>query len=262
MFKASHAFFSFTEVTDVSKHRDYNAWHQLDHRPENLALSGIPYGERWVSSPDCIKARLVSDPLIHNFHYMNMYWMQQPLSKTWHEFEELGSQTLALGSHRRPEMPYAKRHLTGVFMAVKGYATPRVLISPEALPFRPTRGVFATMYDLHAPGSADAQDMLQWYDEVHIPDIASCKGVAGCWSFQSLPGYSNDIALNSNPAGRRINLYYLDQDPLEMLADMRARVPAWRAAGRLRDNSKTKKDLHIGPLRTIIPWQWDWFDKA
>ena len=43
-------------------------------------------------------------------------------------------------------------------------------------------------------------------------------------------------------------------------ADMRARVPKWRTAGRLRDNSRSMRNLYLGPLRTIIPWQWDWFD--
>ena len=33
-------FFSFTEVTDPSAHEAYNAWHQLDHLPEQFTLDG------------------------------------------------------------------------------------------------------------------------------------------------------------------------------------------------------------------------------
>jgi len=31
-------FFSFTEVTDPSAHEAYNAWHQLDHLPEQFTI--------------------------------------------------------------------------------------------------------------------------------------------------------------------------------------------------------------------------------
>ena len=258
MFKATRAFFSFTEVADPRRHRDYNVWHMLDHRPENFALPGIVYGERWVSTPACIKGRAVSDPTIHNFQYMNMYWMAEPMDRTFRDFIDLGERTRQMG--RRPEMPYTRRLFTGIFMAVKGYVNPRVLVSPEALPFRPTRGIFLTMSDLLAPDSKDAHDMLEWYDQVHIPDLLQCKGVAGAWTFTSDPSYSSPASPTPNPAGRRIHLYYLDEDPLACLADIAAHAPRWRAAGHARDNSKTKKDLFVGPLQTIIPWQWDWFE--
>ena len=256
--KTKIAFFSFTGITDPKRHKDYNIWHQLDHRPENLALEGIPYGERWVSSPDCIKARSVSDPMIHDFHYMNMYWMSEPVDRTVRDFTDLGASTLAIG--RRPEVPYTKRYFTGFFLVLKGYVNPRVLIGPEALPYRPTRGLFVTMHDLPEPESKDAIEMLQWYDEVHIPDILECKGVAGAWTFASDSRYVSDAGANPNKPGRRIHVYYLDEDPLGFLEDLHAHVPKWKDAGRLRDNSKTKKDLLIGPMRTIIPWEWDWFD--
>ncbi|MCL0102206.1 hypothetical protein M1O29_03895 [Dehalococcoidia bacterium] len=256
--KSKIAFFSFTGITDPKRHRDYNIWHQLDHRPENLALEGVPYGERWVSSPDCITARSVSDPMIHDFHYMNMYWMIEPVERTVRDFIDLGASTMAIG--RRPEVPYTKRYFTGFFLALKGYSNPRVLISPEALPYRPTRGVFATMHDLPEPESEDAIEMLQWYDEIHIPDVLECKGVAGAWTFTADARFASTAGANPNKPGRRIHLYYLDEDPLEFLKDLNAHVPQWKAAGRLRDNSKTKKDLFVGPLRTILPWEWNWFD--
>ena len=38
--KAAYGFFSFTEVTDPAEHHAYNAWHQLDHLPEQFPLRG------------------------------------------------------------------------------------------------------------------------------------------------------------------------------------------------------------------------------
>ena len=43
-------FFSFAALDDPGPdhHRRYNEWHQLDHRPENLALPGVAWGDRWA----------------------------------------------------------------------------------------------------------------------------------------------------------------------------------------------------------------------
>src|SRR6185295_15252667 len=75
---AAKVFFSFAEITDPSKHRAYNEWHHLDHRPENLLLPGVIWGERWVRTPDCMEASIVSDPRFAAFHYMNLYWFDAP----------------------------------------------------------------------------------------------------------------------------------------------------------------------------------------
>ena len=275
MNKVRMAFFSFTEVTDPKRHRDYNVWHQLDHRPENLALPGVSYGERWVSPPEYFGARLVSDSSIHPFHYMNMYHFLEPVEQTMRDFRDLGRTTLAIG--RRPEIPYSNRITGGTFLFCKAYAAPRVLISPEAIPFRPTRGVFVTVGDIidqtegSAPvtgtmgqpagaQSASVQRMLEWYDQVHFPDMLTVKGVAGVWAFISEPSYLSDAFAHDNPPGRMVHVYYLDEDPLEMVADLKAKRPQWKKDGRLPDFSKVRKSLFAGPLKTIVPWEWDWFD--
>ena len=33
-------FFSFTEIPDRADHHAYNAWHQLDHRPDRNTVNG------------------------------------------------------------------------------------------------------------------------------------------------------------------------------------------------------------------------------
>ena len=48
------AFFSFSAISDPSMHRAYSQWRQLDHLPENRALDGVIFGERWVRTPRCV----------------------------------------------------------------------------------------------------------------------------------------------------------------------------------------------------------------
>src|SRR5215469_1856955 len=69
-------FFTFTEVTDPSAHEAYNAWHQLDHMPEQFTIEGISFGQRWVRSPRCRTAEARSASLLEPFHYMTLYLMR------------------------------------------------------------------------------------------------------------------------------------------------------------------------------------------
>jgi hypothetical protein len=257
MLTPKRAFFSFGELTDSTKHPEYNAWHQLDHRPENLALEGLYYGERFVCSPDCAQARGTAEPPFQNLHYFTYYLLRQPVAQTLREFFDLGAWTSYMG--RGPDLGYVLRHFTGQFLPLKGYANPRVLVSADVLPFRPTRGILLHLWEVLEPASLDARDLLAWYDQVHIPDLLACKGVAGVWTFTADPGQTRSSGLPWS-LGRRVHLFFLDEDPLQVVADIRAHAAEWRTAGRLRDNAQSMRNLYYGPLRTIIPWQWDWFE--
>lgn len=57
---ADAAFVSLARMTAPQHHQAYNEWHHLDHRPENLLLEGVMWGERWVQTPDCRAAALAS----------------------------------------------------------------------------------------------------------------------------------------------------------------------------------------------------------
>src|SRR5579862_1990404 len=82
-------FFSFTEITDPTQHRQYNEWHQLDHLPEQYTIEGIVHGERWVATPRCREARLVSDPDLDDADYVTLYLMTEPVEATLAAFADL-----------------------------------------------------------------------------------------------------------------------------------------------------------------------------
>ncbi|MEE9285459.1 MAG: hypothetical protein V3V35_07015, partial [Dehalococcoidia bacterium] len=183
------------------------------------------------------------------------YLMTEPIERTMETFLDLGAQLDAVGRfHRR-----RKAHLGGPFLLVKTYAAPRVLVSPEAVPYRPTRGIFVTVSDVVDPAQQDA--VARWYDEVHIPDMLTVKGVAGAWWFTNQRDYSSGAFANANPPGRTIRVYYLDDDPLEMMADLHQKLAQWQAAGRMYDLPKAIKTLFAGPFQTIAPFEYDWFGK-
>lgn len=255
MNKIKTGFFSFTEITDPSEHRSYNEWHQLDHLPEQLPIPGIAYGERWVSTPACTRARLVDAGLVTPIHYLTCYYIAEPVDATIRDFVDWGAQLRALGRFHE----HRKAHLGGPFLFVKGYAAARVLVSPEAVPYRPKRGVIAMVTDLV---DADAgEEVAQWLDRVHHPDLIGLDGVAGLWSFVS-QGANRGTFANANPEGRRITLLYLDDPPESVAARLAEAIAAWRAAGRIPDLTGTVEPVFTGPFETITPWQWDWFEKS
>jgi hypothetical protein len=153
-------FFSFTEVTDPSAHEAYNAWHQLDHLPEQFTIEGINFGRRWVRSPRCRAAEAATGSLLDRFHYMTLYFLRD---------ESVVPEFFALAEdlHAKDRFFRARRALlSGPFPVVGRWAAPRVVVSPEAVPFRPAVGVHVVV----GP-AVDGGRLVEHH------------GVAGAWQF-------------------------------------------------------------------------------
>ncbi|MDT5027915.1 MAG: hypothetical protein QOE61_4341 [Micromonosporaceae bacterium] len=256
---SNKAFFSFTHVVNRADHHEYNAWHQLDHRPENLALPGVRHGERWVRTPDCAAAGTAVGPELDGLHYVNMYWFSEPAAESFRAWQGLAEQSFQWG--RRPDTRISRRLLMGSFTPVKGYVSPRVLVSADALPFRPNRGVAITVSRVSEPLSIQAHHLYGWQDQVAIPELLSRPGVAGAWTFSSQsttldsggsaePASTTFDERSPEPGQFRILLVYLDADPLEY----------WSRRGEPSATPPGMASVLDGVLRSITPWQWDWFD--
>jgi len=226
--KVKLGFFSFTEITANGDHRAYNEWHQLDHLPEQLPIPGIAHGQRWVCTPACAAVRAVAAGDLASTHYLTCYLMTEPLEETLTLFFDLADYLHEVGrfyKHRRS-------HLSGPLEVIETHAARRVDVSPEAVPYRPNRGIYAVVEeDPAGPPTVAAADLL------------GIDGVAGVWVFETTERV---------PAGRwtkgerRITLCYLDGDPLATSAAMPAALTSGAA--------------YAGPLQTVRPWEWDWFD--
>ena len=238
----TRAFFSFPEVVDPGRHRDYNAWHQLDHRPQNLALDGVAHGDRWVRTPACRRASPVDlDPDLSAAHYLAMYWFREPARTSIEEWRELGTTTLELG--RRPELGWTRRRHTGFYRPLEGWVAPGVTVTADAVPHRPHRGVVLEVLRADDPTEPVAEAGFRR----HRTDLAAAlalPGVAGAWTFGS-----RDPAVRAADGSTRLTLVWCDDDPREVVGAM----PDPLAGQGLRTVLRT-------PLLTIEPGQWDWFD--
>ena len=170
-------FFSFTEVTDPSAHEAYNAWHQLDHLPEQFTIEGISFGQRWVRSPHCTSAEAATSERFDSFHYMTLYLLRD--ERVIPPFMELGRRLY------EADRFFAARRavLSGPFDIVGQWAAPRVAVSAGAIPFRPSHGVYVVV----GP-KIDGEALVDHH------------GVAGAWQFADPDG------------GRHLTVAFVDGD--------------------------------------------------
>ena len=248
MGKVHIGFFSFTEVTDPGEHRSYNEWHQLDHMPEQFPIPGVVFGQRWVSTPACGRARAYDSPALAPIHYMTLYLMGEPLDATLDEFRALGGRLRAAGrfhEHRRSR-------LSGPFAVTAMSAAPRVHVSPEAVPYRPNHGVYVIVREgaTTPEGAADTAGGADDEDGRFAREMLEVGGVVGIWTFSTDGRFEGH---GWRPGDKTITVCYLDEEPLSVTAELSALV-------RARSESEHNTPLLAGPLETITPWRWDWFD--
>ncbi|NHF62171.1 hypothetical protein [Microcella pacifica] len=246
------AFFSFVRLTDPTQHRAYNEWHQLDHRPENLALPGVAWGDRWARRGDCAENSRAQGPLV-DVDYMAMYWFRPPVSDAVAAWDALGEASFQWG--RGPLIPGVERAMLAFFRPVKGYAAPRALVSSDVLPYRPNKGLHVRVTHFDEPHSLDAHDVFQREDRELIPDMLELDGVAGAWTFSfSHSQRHSSLPLNGDDAYRpgsiRIRLAYLDDEPVAVAAEI-------ERLQREMGESPVERELLSSAVTTIIPWQ-DW----
>jgi hypothetical protein len=246
---AKRALLSFANVPP-GRHREFNEWHQLDHRPENLALPGVIWGERWVKSPDCLPFATGSDQELLTCDYANLYWFRDPISQALSDFQEVGELTYQQG--RRPDSEYVTRPLVQPLVPVRGYVAVHTFVSAEALALRPNRGVHLSVSDFFGD-VATVGDLFRWYDQQRIPEILDRGGVAGVWTLVDKEVVQTESHRSAQIVCRRVTVLYFDEDPLEVTATL---------PGVHDRAAQTELVRFSSPLRAIVPWEWNWFDES
>jgi len=228
-------FFSFTEITDPRGHRSYNAWHQLDHLPEQYSIPGVAHGQRWVATPACRRAWTRADAGFDRVHYVTIYLMGQPVVATLEAFRALALRLRHAG--RFFEDRHA--HLTGPFAIADRVAAERVQVSAQVVALRPNLGVYVVVESgAPAPGGPA------------LGSLVGVAGVAGAWSFTAAP----ELQGAPGPVGdHRITVCYLDHPPSEVSPQLDALVGA-------ASSPFSTSVVFAGAFETIVPWAWDWFD--
>jgi hypothetical protein len=231
-------------MTDPGRHRAENELFQLYHQPELRSLPEVAWVDRWVCAPDCATRTAEG-----RFDYASISWLRPPAHASARACSEHFERAAQLGLHSRA---WAETTLDAFMVPLKGYVRPSALLSAEALPFRPNTGAYLIISRFHRHHDAEAEDVFRWYDQTRIPDLLECAGAVGAWTFAARDFYAPDRDL-AQPM-LRMKLIYLERDPLAF-TDQLSKLKS-------RDTSDVEEIVFAGPLRAIVPWQWDWFDGA
>ena len=228
----------------------YLRWHLLDHLPEQYSVAGIRLGTRWQADDGCVAHRVAVTEALAPVRHAVVYLLTEPLESTLTQFARLGRRLAEAGRYPIRATP----HLLGAFELHGEHAAPRVLVSADAVPFRPHRGVHLIV---DRPAGTDGMDgWWRWHDAEHVPAVLATEGVAGMLSFRSTgrlgtgadQGPRFGTAAPWDPDRSVVTIVYVDGD----LSDTAARLdPVVRARWASGDVSPRL----AGPFRSPVAFE-------
>jgi hypothetical protein len=243
MNKVKLGFFSLSHSSPGGDDRDYLAWHQLDHMPEQYLLPGLLFAQRWASTPACLSARAAAVDTWADVAHVVCYLMGNPVDETLDEFFTLGR---ALAEKGRFSQSLPSQFLAGLRL-LEAQASPRALIADDVVPFRPNTGIYLIVEEPTAEGMQD-HALQQLHTEV-LPALVDVPGVAGALAFGTTPAIRRPTF---TPGIFRITACYLDEDPATVgarLAPVLEQI--WR--------SSPVRPLLAAPFESMMRWDWDRF---
>ena len=230
-------FFSLSGRSRSGDDRSYLRWHLLDHMPEQYRLPGVVHAQRWLADDACVADRIASGALA-DVRNVVLYLMAAPVRETLDDFAALGAELGAAGrfGERLPSL------LLGPHRLESAFASPRVLVDPAVVPFRPHQGVCLIVEEPQPGGDLTAWS--RWLEAEHHPELGTVPGVAGGWVFRVEP---DDDVSPWPPGDRIVSVLYLDADPVATTDALRDRLEhRWTAA---------VAPTLVTPLRSLLAWE-------
>lgn len=246
MSRAQVGFFSLSGSLGAAADRDYLAWHQLDHMPEQYRLNGMLHGQRWMSTPRCRSARLAGVGDWATVDHVVLYLMGEPVESTLDDFMRLG-ETLRRAGRYPVVLPSV---FAGATRLTATAAAPAALVGAEVVPWRPNRGVFVMVEsagdaEVGTPGERRA-GLAGGTRETGDETLLAVPGVAGVWRFRTDDRYRRWQRVAGDLA---FTVVYLDEDPVSVASSVgRALVDRRRGAEGV---------LMAAPFEALVPWAWE-----
>jgi len=184
------AFLGLMEVHGEGAEDRYQTWHANDHLPENLAIPGVVFGQRWRATAELRAHHCVREPALGAPQFLITYFFGEPLETSLDEWN-----TLADGLRAKGRM-FEERSVRvgGLFAIEHRELAPALDLSVRALHHRPHAGVYLHM----ASGTERAES-----DEARHTELLGRPGVAGGIRFASAGAHETGGA-----RGGRAELYF------------------------------------------------------
>ena len=201
---ARSAFFGLVETPEGEGVRAYQDWHADDHQPENWALPGVVYANRWIAEDAHQATRFVGDERLARVQFLITYFFVDPLDASLAGWNGLAQELRAQGRM----FDARELHLGSVFECAGGVVSGEVQHSTAALPYRRHRGVFLRL--------GESAEVTQ-ADEARFAEVLGREGVNGGLRFSNTAGPE----YGASRAGSA-ELYFASREPLEVFDGVEA----------------------------------------
>jgi hypothetical protein len=226
--------------------QDYNRWYELDHFPEHLSKSDVVGGRRYVAPlalkdlPESVQGELTEGhPGYATAYFLGEGFDSDEAAAGWLSKDR--TVVKAGRFWRNGKATFVGRwRLDGVARR------PSVLVSDEATPFLPHRGVIVALG--RASSAQSRAQALSWWRDVYLPDLFSTNAILAALRFEPIDAGQEDLILH---------LLYCESDPVQAMATIATARPYQRGVGRFPDHRGSYEELAFLPYRTIIAFEYD-----
>ena len=189
------------------RHRDFNVWHDEDHRPENHGqIEHVYHSVRYVAEPEHIAAQQVLDGGLveRGGEYLAMYWSTATPEQLLYDMTVVREQLRLLGRCEPINRDFRAVWRDRVHV-VRAYVAPESVLSADAVPLAPHRGIVATLGQY-------PQELGAWarrHEAEFVPHLLSSGDVAGVFTFMPMKEEDHHLF---------VHVWFTRSDPLAVQA--------------------------------------------
>jgi hypothetical protein len=225
---------------------EFNRWYDTDHLPEICGVDGVIAARRYHAEDAIMQYRsdkLENAPPIGQARYCATYLLGDPdLAAVKARMAECGKRLNAAGR----SMPHGKAVFVTWQRLIHAYASPRLKLSTEALPYVGHRGLQVAMG--HTPDPAHIADVTDWWQSHHYPDMLSVPGWAAVMKCEPL---------GEEGKGTFMHLFLTEAPAAKAHEALEKVLPQWRAENRNKHPRGYYKRIFSGPFSQITPLEYD-----
>jgi len=226
---------------------DYNVWYDFDHLPEFVSLEGMLLGRRYVATSDCKATRPNPSKLEELAEgrgtYCTTYFMSDlDIDAVMERWREAG------GRLRREKRIFRHGKIADVsfYELQQAHARPGIPVVEAAIPYLGHQGIYVVLTEVKDEAMRPVVD--QWFADSHSKDLLAVPGVTVAIRLK---------AHEESKAGRYMNIYLLENDPVQTVAEIQNARQGWIERGTSPAPGGASNILFQSPYRFVTPTQYD-----